>query len=390
MGYVNQNTSVSSLPQFNYSGSSFSAGEYDVSGLMYPSDLDSSKYGGHKVIFYINVSIDSRVTRSKNAVANLATVDNVQRDMRGTLIGEKPGQRVDTRTGNVVNNEVMLVGASGTAVAAVGTPIAAKLGLGGGVGAAAGLATGALAAYAGGVLPNNSNSESGPGEEKAPRFTRPQKRLKAAIALYVPNNLQARYSVTYGEEETDKFSAVAKGASEIQNAVIGNQKLESAGNAVGIGAEILASIGLRNAPLGGSIGVATGIAANPKKEQAFKDVDFRSFTFEYQFSPKDSAESKAIMNIIRTFKYHMHPEFKSEDKFLYVYPSEFDIVYYKDNQENLNIHRHTSCVLTEMNLNYTPNGVFTSFPDGMPTFISMQLTFRELQLLTKETIEKYT
>lgn len=389
MGYINQNTSVSSLPQFNYSGSSFSAGEYDVSGLMYPSDLDDGIYGGHKVIFYINVSVDSRVTRSKDAVANLATVNNVQRDMRGTLIGEKPGQRIDTRTGNVVNNEVALTVASGTAVAAVGTPIAAKLGLGGGAGAAAGLATGALAGYAA-MDPNKSNTEAGAAEEKAPRFTRPQKRLKAAIALYIPNNLQARYSVVYGEEETDKFSAVAKGASEIQNAVIGKQKLESAGNAVGIGAEILASIGLRNAPLGGSIGVATGIAANPKKEQAFKDVDFRSFTFEYQFSPKDSKESAAIMNIIRTFKYHMHPEFRSEDKFLYVYPSEFDIVYYKDNKENLNIHRHTSCVLTEMNLNYTPNGVFTSFPDGMPTFISMQLTFRELQLLTKETIEKYT
>jgi hypothetical protein len=182
MGYVNQNTSVSSLPQFNYSGSSFSAGEYDVSGLMYPSDLDSSKYGGHKVIFFINVSIDSRVTRSKDAVANLATVKNVQRDMRGTLIGEKPGQRVDTRTGNVVNNEVALSVASGTAVAAVGTPIAAKLGLGGGAGAAAGLATGALAGYAA-TDPNKSNSEVGAAEEKAPRFSRPQKRLKAAIAL---------------------------------------------------------------------------------------------------------------------------------------------------------------------------------------------------------------
>jgi hypothetical protein len=86
----------------------------------------------------------------------------------------------------------------------------------------------------------------------------------------------------------------------------------------------------------------------------------------------------------------MHPEFKSQDAFLYVYPSEFDITYYKGSEENLNIHRHTSCVLTELNVNYTPNGVFNTFPNGMPTQINLTMSFKELMLLSKETIEKYT
>ena len=86
----------------------------------------------------------------------------------------------------------------------------------------------------------------------------------------------------------------------------------------------------------------------------------------------------------------MHPEFKSENAFLYIYPSEFDVTYYKGGTENLNIHRHTSCVLTEVNVNYTPNGVFSTFDNGMPTQITLSLTFKELQLLSKETIEKYT
>jgi len=94
------------------------------------------------------------------------------------------------------------------------------------------------------------------------------------------------------------------------------------------------------------------------------------------------------MNIIREFKYHMHPEFKDANQFLYIYPSEFDIFYYQGAQENLNIHKHTSCVLTEMNLNYTPNGNFTTFDNGMPTQINMTLTFRELALLSKETVKE--
>jgi hypothetical protein len=85
----------------------------------------------------------------------------------------------------------------------------------------------------------------------------------------------------------------------------------------------------------------------------------------------------------------MHPEFKDETGFLYIYPSEFDIVYYKGARENLSIHRHSSCVLTEMNVNYTPNGIFTTFEDGTPTQINLSMTFRELMLMSKETIEKY-
>jgi hypothetical protein len=83
----------------------------------------------------------------------------------------------------------------------------------------------------------------------------------------------------------------------------------------------------------------------------------------------------------------MHPEYKDENAFLYVYPSEFDIAYYNGTDENLNVHRHTSCVLTEMNINYTPQGRFNSFEGGMPTQINMVLTFRELVPLTKERIK---
>ena len=71
---------------------------------------------------------------------------------------------------------------------------------------------------------------------------------------------------------------------------------------------------------------------------------------------------------------------------------QFDIEYYhgsKDGgQENLNIHRHTSCVLTEMNVNYTPNGNFSTFIEGRPTQINVSLTFKELTILTKELIQQ--
>jgi hypothetical protein len=47
-----------------------------------------------------------------------------------------------------------------------------------------------------------------------------------------------------------------------------------------------------------------------------------------------------------------------------------------------------TAVLTNMSVNYTPNGQFTTFGgemDGMPTHINITMTFKELGLLSKET-----
>jgi hypothetical protein len=149
---------------------------------------------------------------------------------------------------------------------------------------------------------------------------------------------------------------------------------------------IITNLALSKGPNAAGLSAATGLAANPKKEQIFKGVDFRTFAFDYQFFPRSATEASNVLNIIKTFKYHMHPEFKDNNNFVYIYPSEFDIFYYQNGEENPNLHRHTSCVLTELNVNYTPNGAFTTFDNGMPTQINVTMNFRELALLTKDKI----
>jgi len=56
-------------------------------------------------------------------------------------------------------------------------------------------------------------------------------------------------------------------------------------------------------------------------------------------------------------------------------------------KQNDKIHRHTSCVLTDLAINYAPNGMFNTFDDGMPTQIDITLSFRELALLTKDKVK---
>jgi len=355
--------------QPNYTASKLSS-QYDLKGMSYPENLMTSKeYGNNRVVFYINVSVDSRVLANGGEGAQV--VEGVQRNERGALVGQ------NITSLQAITASTVAGGASGVVIGALGGSAG-----GGGV---AGAAVGAVGASV--ISSNANNNEVPPGDEKDVTFTRPQKRLKTAIALYIPNQLSARYSASWGEEDTAAFSALAKGAEEIGRALGKDGDIKRSG---GLVRDIVTAMALNSGPMGKEMGIATGLAANPKKEQAFKNVDFRTFSFDYQFAPKSATEAENVLNIIRSFKYHMHPEFKDTTGFLYIYPSEFDIVYYKGTQENLNIHRHTSCVLTEMNVNYTPNGIFSTFANGMPTQINITLTFKELMLLSKELIEKFT
>ena len=216
--------------------------------------------------------------------------------------------------------------------------------------------------------------------------------MESAIALHVPTDLGIRYSANWSETDMAGMIAAATVSESISNAaselVKGNisQSATGIGNAGEAGINYFVGRGLQTQGIGEFVGKVSGTAANPKKEQLFRNVDFRTFSFNYQFFPRSKEEAQKVQAIIKTFKLHMHPEFKDASNFLYTYPSEFDIYYYQNGQENMNIHRHTSCVLTDMSVSYTPMGILSTFEDGMPTQINVQLQFKELALLHKKAI----
>jgi hypothetical protein len=327
--------------------------KYNVSSHSYPSDLMSATgdYGGNYVIFYINVAVDSKLAQS---LSEQDFVSDITPRDRGDLIAQ-----------NLTKDKLF----AGAAALNVGGAVLGKaLGAGGASATAAGLATVGAGATA----------------LMAASATRSQRRLKTAIAMHVPNQLSIRYGMQWNEDDTGALAMATTAATELMAAV----KNKDAKNLTEPAKAIITNLALSKGPNAAGMSAATGLAANPKKEQIFKGVDFRSFTFDYQFFPRDTVEAQNVLNIIKQFKYHMHPEFaKDSGNFIYIYPSEFDIFYYQNGAENRNLHRHTSCVLTELNVNYTPNGAFTTFANGMPTQINVTMNFKELALLTKDKIE---
>lgn len=345
----------------------FEDGKYNIKNYSYPEDIMSDVYGKNYAIFYINVQIDSKLLNDKT----VETVDDYAPRDRGQLIALNTNLYTTADGKASAGQKAAFVTANATGAAIQG-------------GLIGGLLAGKKGAAAGAAL--NAAPDAlmiGAAATQAATVTRAQKRLKTAIALHIPNQLAVRYSTNWGDEDTFGYQATAAGAEAIGKAMQGGG-MKALGNDA---ASIVGAIGLKSDKQGAAASASMGLAANPKKEQIFKGVDYRTFQFDYQFFPRSPEEAQNVLNIIQEFKYHMHPEFKDTNNFLYIYPSEFDIFYYQNGQENLNIHRHTSCVLKELNINYTPNGMFTTFDNGMPTQINIQMTFVELGLMDKEKIK---
>lgn len=371
-------SAANAIPKNNYAPKSFESNQkkYSVEGYSYPENLmgHMAEYGSNYVLFYINVNEASKMLENPTAdlTVDIDTSERVKKGLAGKENSTASVVAIQTAAGAIQG-----AGAGGV----LGSALANKLGKGALTGALVGAAV--QGGGAGAIAANASG------------FSRAQKRLKTAIALHVPNQLSIRYGANWSDEETFGMQA-AQGGIEIAAALaksagaLASKDTAAAGAyansaAKGISA-IAASVALTKGPNAGAMSTMSGLAANPMKEQIFKGIDFRTFSVDYSFSPRNAAESRSVLNIIAAFKYHMHPEYKDANNFLFLYPSEFDIVYYHNGAENMNIHRHTSCVLTEMQVNYTPNGNFTTFAGGMPTQINITMSFKELTILTKELI----
>ena len=226
-------------------------------------------------------------------------------------------------------------------------------------------------------------------------------RITDSIALYLPPNVADSTSAQYEDTPTGILGVAA---TDIVRGVkaFNEDDFELIGSLGGKALketfqEILKNLG------GGAVEALTGNegaiplankvfgrADNPFVEVFFNTMNIRTFTYNFNFAPRNEDETMEIQQIIQLFRFHMAPDLQEVNSRYLTLPSEFDIHYmYKANNgqsyENDYYGRIGTCVLENVTTNYTPNGV-KSFADGAPTQITMSLTFRETEVLTKEKI----
>ena len=207
-------------------------------------------------------------------------------------------------------------------------------------------------------------------------------RISDVIALHVDGPPTVKYSTNYSTKDLGTLAGIVKGGVFDTLSSLGKAG-ESLAAATTAFAKVPSAFGVDTQSL---LSASSKTSLNPFREVVFESVDFRSFAFKYKFFPKSPEESRAIKEIIKLFKFHMHPEM-SESKLFFIYPSEFQITYYYGNAQNEYFHKFAPCALESMEVSYGDEQ-FSSFEDGNPTVINLSLTFRELEILTKKMIEQ--
>jgi hypothetical protein len=327
------------------------------STLSYPLDVTNNFQNGHYILFYVNVQDKTKYTYKTNSL---------------TEIPASPQKGESTKEQNYNNLLKLKQGVYETADAK-----------------GAGLGTSATSQ----VGPHEVQVKRKKGVSSAFNNTR---RISDSVAIYTPPGIEDSTTANYNDSKTGIAGfLVATGAAAMggdakkiaESLVAGTEGLlkDQTARAIGAVGELAGAEGTEQL-----VKKAFGEADNPYMEVLFDSMSLRTFTYNFNFAPKSELEAIEVQKIIQLFRFHMAPELRpGVNRFLGL-PSQFDLHYMflssaGQSSENNFYNRIARCVLQDCKVNYTPNGV-KSFEDGGPTATTMTLTFKEMELLTKDRI----
>lgn len=374
--YINQNPETGAFDT--------TANKYNIQTLSYPSNTTSLDFP-HYVSFFINIRGKSKFNQSNrfNDVAITKpqgaglTTDEISRatNLAAAGAGGVLGYGAINKMASIrAKNNALQSGATAAEASKAGQDARAT-----GAAKVGGSAAGAILGYGASAL----------AQKFGPDLVKPDQsyRISDVITLHVETPPAVRYSAKWNNTDLGTIvGALGKTSSAEGMMGMGSLAAEGAFAALSAMAKIPQFFaGQPGGGLGGAISSMTKTSINPFREVLFEMMDFRSFTFSYRFLPKSRGEADNIKNIIDTFKFHMHPELSSGNLF-FIYPAEFQIVYYFKGSENSYFHKIAPCALTDLGVSYG-SGSMSSFHDGIPTEINLSMTFQELEVLTKEKIQ---
>jgi len=126
-----------------------------------------------------------------------------------------------------------------------------------------------------------------------------------------------------------------------------------------------------------------GAVFNPNMALLFRGPTLRPFSFSFKLSPRSESEARQVIKIIRFFKQGMAP-LKSKSNLFLKAPHTFKIKYQYKLEDHPYIGQIKECALQNFVVNYTPEGQYGTFTDGVMFSYEIQMTFQELEPIFNE------
>jgi len=363
--------------------------KWSYSTLEYPSDIQSRSDQGHYMMFYINEAVDgpsitgSRTKGGRRGSADLLSKHQEYQNKFKPVVTGNAAASLKTQQNSISNSSSYSENmATDTASGTYANQGATNK-----------------------WMPGSANKIIGRQAYQGTAATllnyKRTKRTTDSIVLYMPPNLTVNYAAAYKEEELGStfVDLAAKGA-EAMNSSLSEVLMAGGGQGIKDVAKNISDM-LKDA--GGKTMAASGAgnpiaiknklenqAMNNYLEVMFTGIAHRKFSYTWKFTPKNPRESIEVDKIIRQFKFHMLPEKPSDTSFgrYWITPSEFDIFYMFRGDENTWLNKVSTCVLMNMDVNWTPNQYQTFRPianrnGAPPVEVDLKLDFMETKLITK-------
>ena len=238
----------------------------------------------------------------------------------------------------------------------------------------------------------------------------------ASVVLPLPSNLTDTYSIQVGPAQLGSTGAavldVAQGiqangvSNEVQQGLAQASRMgQDAAKLITGDADINSLFGAGSAikyfarsavdnvfpGAGLALDVSTGTAINPHATLNFDGVNLKEYTFNWSLSPKNSADSTRLVNIINKFKDHFLPEYEdilgfggssgSFGRALLKYPDLVEISLLGVDEDYYFSFTKPG-MISDFVTNYTPQGQ-AILKGGRPAFIDMSITFKEASIRTR-------
>ena len=247
----------------------------------------------------------------------------------------------------------------------------------------------------------------------AERYRPYKKKLGAGIKMPMPNNMMDENGRNWNDESmsTKQLGAVQMASKNViastltndfggvgplaRNLAINADLLTQTGTQGGIAAEKISQLAANTGLSADEIMQrSVGIIANSNTELLFAGVMLRSFEYQWTMSPRNRLEAANVRMIIRAFKQWSAPKkSRKADRaantdvgraggpsFFLGTPNIFRLRFVTNGNRNiLGVNKFKPCALTNVSLNYTPEGQWLAYENGMPIAVTMSLRFAELE-----------
>ena len=263
------------------------------------------------------------------------------------------------------------------------------------------------------IFANDKESSFTFGSERTTPYKR---KLGAGIKLPMPNNMSDGNPRNWGEQSMDagQMGAVQNVSKNVLTSFFTNDfggygrtatKLSMQGEMLtqestrGMSmankiAQLASESGFGDVSSEQVLSRSVGVVVNSNTELLFAGVSLRSFEYQWLMSPRNRLEAANVRMIIRAFKQWSAPkkirkidngELSNVGKaggpsFFLGTPNIFRLRFVTGGNRNiLGVNKFKPCALQNVDINYTPEGQWMAYENGMPISVMMTLRFAELE-----------